>query len=402
MEYHIIQGTIAVGEPSVPAIAVEEYLDSEWVLLTYPASQAVVKATTGFLVKFNKPIDLTQLTNANFAIELVTDDSPLMMEEVQDAFQTIDLTTDYNSVSREIALTLTTPLNYLQNYFFIVKDLVSTTGDTQVDENIILFQTNIGGGELVIDGEPEYDTVSIEDYTLIGPPLPLGSRTDLVTCSIPDGTLSVATGTTSFTLQYDALVNTATIAVTKENLETGVVTPLAITATQNSQTCLVTVTIPAVEANCLYTIDAIYASYQFTGVLDPFYVPITHLVPYIESALSDPIYWARIIFMISSEVEGIMGLNAASYLESKPVAVLNYTKYMFASPSTNDSFMLGELQLSEGISDSMDFKSLLKAWEDRLFGYNNAVMSFDPYYPRVVPRTPHRSTHYPQDWEREW
>jgi len=418
MSDHIIIADIADITEELPTSA-EGFDNTYWIAWTKPDSEDTVKVDTSFTVKFNRPIDLTTFDNTNFELQKIIELSPLVTETVSDPFETIDTTQDYNSITRELTLTLIADLDVSSSYFFIIKDLVDTIGEIQVEDHIVVFATSLEETQYDATTEDfDIDEIIVEDYTLIAPPLPADaiSSRSLVTSSIEDGTLSVDSSTQTITLSYAALVTTSNISVTKENLDTGVTSTVAATITQNSTTFLVTITLPNVgtvaapiyvEGNCIYSIDAIYTIIQFVGVLDPYYVSINSFLPYTSAAQGDPILWARIIFMYSKEVEAMMGDNATTLLASKPEAVTNYTKYfilsMFNGTSSNDSFMLGELQVTTGQSSgglsAGNYASLLKDWENILFGYGSQPMSFDPYYPRPG-RFPHDDNR--SAFDREW
>ena len=148
---------------------------------------------------------------------------------------------------------------------------------------------------------------------------------------------------------------------------------------------------PYVNENCIYTIDAIYTAFQFTGVLDPYYVPLNTFIPYTTAPLSDPITWARLVYLTSQEVEARMGDNAEWLVANRPEALKNFTKYlilaMTSGVSSNESFMLGELQISAGMSitnrGNVDFASMMDLWEAKLFGYGLTVRSVDVVAPRA-------------------
>ena len=431
MSDYTITGTDVDDVIPVP----DEYSNTEWVSYTFPAAQDKIKASSPFLVKFGKPVDTSLLTNDNFELYeigyrdssgvvefstyIITERELLSLTLVEDPFEDIDITQDYNSISRELSLTLSDDLTSGSTFVFVVKDLVDTTGDAQVDNNVVIFATAVSGEECEVTPEDfDIDEIIIEDYTLVQPPLPVDALTSYsqVTCSISDGTIHVPAATETITLTYSSAVTSSNIRVTKEDLDTGLVSVVSTTIVQDGTTFLVTITMPNagtvdspiyIESNCLYTIDAIYATIQFMGVISPFYVPLNSFLPYTTAAQGDPILWARIVYMMSKEVYATMGANAASYEADRADAVINYTKYlilsMFAGTSTNDSFMLGELQVTTGQStgglSAGYYAGLLRDWEARLFGFNNSPVAFDPYYPRPG-RFPHdekRST-----LDREW
>jgi hypothetical protein len=392
MADHIIIVTPAVGEPYIAPLVDEEYSNNYWIQLTRPSSQDTIRTSSDFIVKFNRPIDLTMLTLDNFEIQRVTLASPLETTLVPDPFSTIDLEQDYDSLSRELVLHLSENLSGQAEYFFIIKNLLDTTGGTQADDHIVLFSTSGSGVTYDVDTEFDIDQVVIEDHTLVSPPLPgvAGGAVSTVSCSIPDGTLNVATSTSTITLTFLEAITTDDITVNEENLATGASDNLSITVTQNGSTFIATISLPNggteeaplyVMENCIYTIDAIYTTFQFTGVITPFYVPLNNFIPYTTSAQADPIGWARLVYVISCEVESRLGDNVAGYLADKPEAVKNFTKYLilslFAGVGTNDSFMLGELQVTSGVKSNVDYKSMLDQWEAKLFGYGYITRSAD-------------------------
>lgn len=394
MADHLITGISASGEPEIPAIAVEEYLNDAWIESTYPASQTSIKADSDFRVKFNKSIDLDELSIDNFVISRVLSEEPLTVEDVTAPFETLDLVNDYDSISRELILRLNVSLSYLSYYFFKVKDLISSTGEVQVDDHVILFETAIGADALDIDTTFDVDQIVIEDYTLVSPPVPAGQTSTLVACSISDGTIGVASATETITLTFSEDVDESFIRVLEENLSTGDVTVLDIDIDYSGSTYIATITLPNqgteespsyVQENCIYTVEAIYTTFEFTGAFDPFYVPLSHFRPYTNAAIGDPITWARLVYEMSSEVYERMGDNAATWESEKEAALRNYTKYLILTlidgTATNDMFMLGELQITAGLKNDVDYKSLLAMWAKRLFG-RSGIRTADPFWPR--------------------
>jgi hypothetical protein len=393
---HLILGTEALGEPTLPPIELEEQFNTAWVSYTWPGTQQKIKAGSDFVIKFARPIDFNEASNDNFIIERVLTEDPLTVSDITDPFETIDNSQDYDSIARELTLHLISPLPYLTNYFFIVRNLVDTTGVPQSNDNIVLFQTSSGGEEIITDNEFDIDQVVIEDYTLISPPLPVGVSSSLVTCSLPDGTLSVPNTTTAITLTYTAAVTVANISVLEENLATGALTVLTPTITQNVSTFVVTITLDNLAAigetayylneNCIYTINAIYTTFQFISSITPFYVPLNHFLPYTTSAQVDPIGWARLVYIMSMEVKARIGVDAASWEVDRLEQIRNYTKYLilahFEGTGTNDSFMLGELQITSGVKSGVDYKGLLGLWEGYLFGRGRVTQSVDLFWPR--------------------
>jgi hypothetical protein len=385
MSDHIIVVSAALGEPYVPPLIDEEYDNSFWVQWTRPESQDTVKTDSAFIVKFNRPIDLTLLTLDNFEIQRITAESPLETEAIATPFLAFDTEEDYDSLSRELVLRLSEDLPALAEFFFVVTNLQDTTGAVQTENHVVLFSTSGTGVEYDADTEFDIDQVVIEDHTLVSPPYPSGGGTSAVstvTCSIADGTLNVASSVSTITLTYLEAITTGDITVNEENLETGATQNLVITVSQNGTTFVATITLPNqgteaaplyVMPNCIYTIDAIYTTFQFAGVIDPFYVPLNNFLPYTTSAVADPIGWARLVYMISCEVKARIGDNVSDYLLNEPDSVKNFTKYLilslFTGVGTNDSFMLGELQITSGVKSNVDYKSMLDQWEAKLFGY---------------------------------
>jgi hypothetical protein len=254
---------------------------------------------------------------------------------------------------------------------------------------VVLFAT-AGTGTQYNIVQPDIDTVIVEDHTLVGPPVYNVGSTPSVTCSILDGTLNSTAE--SFVLQYKAEVDVNAILVTEENLDTGIPTMLTCTKTQDAQTFAVTVTLPyAAKGNCLYTVSAIYSSFQFLGVLTPFFVPLSDLAIYTSAPGSDPITWARMVYIFSKEVVAMLGTDYTAALTDKAEALKNYTKYlilsMFVSQASNESFMLGELQVSSGqknaVKGGIDYPAMLLLWEKELFNAGHPTKSVDVFFPRA-------------------
>jgi hypothetical protein len=367
MEYHIIHGT-EVTTPAVPSPISGEQFNATWVQYTYPESQTKVRVDTDFIVKFRAPIDATELSLDNFEIHKVVDIDPLTVEVLPDPWEDFSLEWDYNYIGREVGLRLKSSLVAQTNYFLVVKNVKATTGDVQTDDHIILFQTAVDADRLEITGRPEIDTVILQDYTLAGPPTMVSTA---VTCSILDGSINVSGN--SFTLTFeDGTIDEDQIVVVKENLDTGATTVLDITAIKDSN--VVTVTLPeSTQTNCLYTVQAIYRTFQFIGAIDPFFVPLSDFIIYTSSANSDPITWARMVFIFSREVKALLGSSYSVVASERPEALRNYTKYMilnlFATESTNDSFMLGEFQVTAGLKQGINYPELLSMWQSELFDY---------------------------------
>ena len=405
MADHVIIVTPAGGEPYVPSLVAGEFANDAWVDFTRPNSQDTITTDSAFLVKFNRPIDLTEISTANFQILRVTNTSPVETTEITGIFEEIDTTNHYDSISRQLILITTENLPALAEFFLVITGLIDTTGAVQVDDHIVLFATAGTGIEYEADTTYDIDQVIIEDYTLVTPPAPSGGTgtiTTIVGCNIPDGTLNVVADTSQIELSFTETVDTSLISVLEEELDTGNTTSLDIDVEQDSGTYVVSISLPDqstaspsellyVRPNCIYTIDAIYTTFQFTGVLSPFYVPLNNFIPYTNAPASDPITWARFVYIISEEVYTRMGDNADWLVTNRPDAVKNFTKYMILSMSTgltsNESFMLGELQITAGMStsnrDNYDYKSMMELWESRLFGYGFVTRSVDVVAPRA-------------------
>lgn len=390
MADHVITGVNAEGEPYIPPLLDSEYDNSSWVTWTNPDSQETVSPSTDFIVKFARSIDLTDMDNSNFKLLRVTQDSPLETVEVTDAWGTIDLTTDYNSISRELTLHLVSSISALEEYFFVVTDLLDSSGNSQAEDHVVLFTTSGSGTEYDVDTEFDIDQIQIEDYTLVSPPLFTqgGSTGSSIICSVLNGARNVTSTVITLT-GYTAAVTLSSITVNEENLDTGVTTVLTPTVTQHNTTFVVTITLDAApSAGCLYTIDAIYTTFQFFGTLTPFYVPLSDLIIYTSEPNSDAVLWTRMVYMISKEVKAEMGEDYTTYELENADAIRNYTKYrllaMFSGQNTNDSFMLGELQITQGVRSGVDYLAMMELWHTRLFGYSHVVRTADPMAPRAI------------------
>lgn len=412
MADHIILGSEALGEPVLPPIEIEEYLNDTWIDSTFPASQTTIKADSDFRIKFKRPIDLTVLSLDNFEIDRVITEDPLTVTELSDVFEEINSVNDYNSLSRELILHQKSNISYLATFFLIIKNLVDTTGTVQVDSHIILFQTAVGADTLDVDTQPDIDEIIVEDYTLADPPLPVSYGGSLVTSSISDGSVNVTSSDGVITLTFSSGPDVDLIYVSREDLDTGDVELLEVTNELDEDGLTVTVQLPNIGdeedpeylvQNSIYRIDAIYTTFEFTSTLDPFYVPLIHFRPFTTAPTSDPIGWATLVYMISKEVYEMMGDSAETWISEKAEAVRSYTKYlilsMMESTSSNESFMLGELQLSSGAKSGINYKDQLLAWEDKLFTRGRIVQTFDPFWPR-----PGRSMHdkHKSQLSREW
>lgn len=367
-----------------------EYDNSDWIKWTRPTSQEIITPDTQFIVKFARPVDMDEISLSNFEIYEVIGESPLELSQVEDPFEELDTEYGYNSISRELVLTLNSDLDSLVTYFFIIKNLQDTTGLTQLDDHIVFFASSSSGTEYSVDTEPDIDTIQAEDYSLTTPDS-YGFISTGVECSIADGTINVASD--SFTLTFEQLEDMSSVTVTEENLDTGLSSVLVITIAQDTETFVATVTLPQVaQENCLYTVSAIYKTFQFIGTLDPFLVPLGEFSVYTSQATLDPITWARLVFMFSKEVEALLGsTDYTDAVTNNAEALKNYTKYlilsMFFSQSSNESFMLGELQVTTGsktgggLHSTIDFLSLLAQWERELFRY--PIKSADAMFPRA-------------------
>jgi hypothetical protein len=403
MADHVITGVNAAGDPYIPPLINAEYDNSSWITWTTPISQETVAPSTDFVVKFARSIDLTDMNNSNFQLLRVTQDSPLETTEVANAFETIDLVTDYNSISRELVLHLSNPISALEEYLFVVTELLDSSGNSQAEDHVILFTTSGTGTEYDVNTEFDVDQITVQDYTLVSPPLfgPQGTTSgQSITCSIPNGSRGVIA--TTITLSgYTALVTLTSITVNEENLDTGAVTVLTPTVTQHGTSFIVTIVLGAApSASCLYTIDAIYATFQFFGSLAPFYVPLSDLVIFTNAPGADAVLWTRMVYLMSKEVRAMIGTEYVTYELDYVDAIRNYTKYrllaMFCGQNTNDSFMLGELQVTTGVSSDIDYKAMMDLWESKLFGYSNVVRSVDPMAPRA--QGYHHDTGYTKEY----
>lgn len=400
MADHIIECTEITGVEPITSELYSPYSNTDWIIYTYPSAYQTVIPETRFIVKFKRPVDLTLLDTTNFKLEKVLTENPTTVTEITNAFEDIDTIEDYDSVSRTLVLKLNEDLDTLSTYYFTISDLVDTTGAAQVDDNILIFETSSSGEAPVIPDPVDIDTVIIEDYTLSSPPVPSGFTSSLVTCSIISDSLNVSVLTSEITLSFDSLVNTSNIYITEENLQAGTIVNFPVTVEQDSSTFLVTISLTNLgtedspyylNANCIYTINAIYTTIEFATPFSPFYVTIGAFAPFTTAAAADPITWARIIYEFSCEVRDRMGSSYTEYEANKLEAIRQFTKYSILSSvesyGINDSFLLGELQVSTGqnsnrSSGGYSYKELANMWETKLFGRSNVVKTADPFVPR--------------------
>ena len=122
---------------------------------------AVTLEEDGLSVKFYQSLKASAVSNANFKIFTNTA-TPV---EVAGALRTIDMTEDYNSISRVVRLYFAAPLTAGTNYFLRVSGLITTSGASVPAIDYAFTTTGEAPefSELVPPPEP----VFVEDHSII-------------------------------------------------------------------------------------------------------------------------------------------------------------------------------------------------------------------------------------------
>ena len=384
-----IDGTDA-GTQETPPLEGEQF-NTDWIRETFPASQQRVNDDTDFKIQFVRPIDTTLVDNDNFTLYLMTAQDPLVLEEVVSPFITIDWVADYDSVSRILILHLEDDMDNNSTYYFSIDTLYDTLANVMLDPHVIAFLTSAAGSDLEIDTALDVDTVIIEDYSLVDPGAIEMSATLLYTSSIPDGTINVASTVDSIDVTFNTLIDDTIVQLREEDMETGEVVVLDITADQDSGTLILSIDLTDqgdgvyVRPNCIYTLDMGVATIEFTGVLSPFYVSLSAFRPYTSDAAVDPIGWARLVWTFSKEIQDLLPTGYDEVTNATLLA--NYTKYyvlaIVSDMGSSESFMLGELQITASVQSGINYRELMAPWESRIYGWTGQVRTTDIFWPRT-------------------
>lgn len=138
--------------------------ESDWIADTTPHQDEVgVDRVGDFSVVFARTVAASSILGA---VKIVGPDGDI----VEGAFDPIDLSNDYNSITRRLTMHISTPLEGMTTYALLVEGLYSPTGEGQDVGHYLTFMTNDNDVDLTADAG-NIDFINVLDNTDISKPL---------------------------------------------------------------------------------------------------------------------------------------------------------------------------------------------------------------------------------------